>query len=116
MRRMKDQGDTPVILDVLLGEAVSVICRRARERRVPSPDLRSALGGVRWAMENERIRWIGGAVELFASSILEVIEETSGVLNFNDALLVVLQREGVIGEVATFDEGFAMVPTFRRVS
>jgi predicted nucleic acid-binding protein len=47
---------------------------------------------------------------------LEVIEASAGRLNFNDALLVVLQREGTIGEVASFDTGFDAVQEFHRCS
>lgn len=38
--------------------------------------------------------------------VLALVESTAGTLNFNDALLVVLQREAVIGEVASFGRGF----------
>jgi predicted nucleic acid-binding protein len=39
----------------------------------------------------------------------------TGRLSFNDALLVVLQRERVIDEIATFDSGFDSIPGFRRI-
>jgi predicted nucleic acid-binding protein len=44
-----------------------------------------------------------------------VIDASNGRLNFNDAMLVVLQRQGLIGEVASFDQGFDTVVDFRRV-
>ena len=37
-------------------------------------------------------------------------------LNFNDALLVVLQRNAIIDDVASFDEGFDKVDGFRRLA
>lgn len=40
---------------------------------------------------------------------------TQGTLNFNDALLVVLRREGVIDSVASFDQGFDQVEGFGRI-
>lgn len=43
------------------------------------------------------------------------IEDSAGALNFNDGLLVVLQRNAIIDEVASFDEGFDRVGGFRRV-
>ncbi|MEI7894077.1 MAG: hypothetical protein WCI05_13365 [Myxococcales bacterium] len=36
--------------------------------------------------------------------------------NFNDALLVVLQRADSIGDVASFDQGLDAAPGFRRIS
>lgn len=47
--------------------------------------------------------------------IVGVVDATGGRLNFNDALLVVLQREGTSGDVASFDAGFDAVPDFRRI-
>ena len=49
------------------------------------------------------------------SAVPSLIPSTGGKLNFNDALIAVLQREGRIGPVATFDAGFDAVPGFVRV-
>ena len=108
----------PVLLDLLVGEAVSVICRRARERGKEPPDLAQALATVRRWAEEGAIRWVAPEAQRLIGPTLDVIRETAGRLNvnFNDALLVVLQREGVIGEVASFDQGFDVVPTFRRIA
>jgi len=38
----------------------------------------------------------------------------SGKLSANDAFILVLQRVGVLGDVATFDENLAAQPGFRR--
>jgi predicted nucleic acid-binding protein len=48
--------------------------------------------------------------------VLDIIAASAGSLNFNDALLVPLQREGSISEVASFDGGFDVLPTFVRVT
>jgi predicted nucleic acid-binding protein len=100
---------------VLVGEAVSVVCRRARERHGLPPNLAAALTIVRHWSQAGFIRWVAGESERIIGSILDVIQETGARLNFNDALLVVLQREGLIDEVASFDRGFDVVPDFRRV-
>jgi predicted nucleic acid-binding protein len=49
-------------------------------------------------------------------TVLDVVQETGGKVNVNDALLVVLQREGSIGEVASFDQKLDTASGFRRVS
>lgn len=125
LRDLEETGHGVVLLDVCVGEALSVPCRRARERRggarAPGPakappDLRMALERVRqWATERD-IVWVSGHAERLVTDVLDVIETTRGRLNWNDALLVVLQREGLIEEVASFDEGFDAVPGFRRLS
>jgi predicted nucleic acid-binding protein len=47
--------------------------------------------------------------------VLNVIAESGGALNSNDALLVVLERDGAIENLASFDSGFDDVEGFRRI-
>ncbi len=108
-----------------MGEAISVLCRRSRERRGGAgtagpakapPDLRAALERVRqWTLDGD-IVWVSDHTQRFATDVVDVVESTRGRLNWNDALLVVLQREGIVGEVASFDDGFEAIPKFRRIS
>ena len=114
--QLRTEGAELVLLDVVVSEAVSVLCRRARERRKDPPELQVALATVRRWAEEGSIRWVAAEAERLVGAILDVVEGTAGRLNFNDALLVVLQREGVIGDVASFDGGFDTVPDFRRVA
>ena len=88
IERIDTEGHRTVLLDVLVAEAVSVLCRRSRERKTNQ----------------------------FFGDVLDVIKDTLGSLNFNDALLVVLQQAGSIDEVASFDEGFDLVDGFRRIT
>jgi predicted nucleic acid-binding protein len=122
---LEAEGLSPVLLDICVGEAISVLCRRARERRgspgTPgpaklAPDLHAAIERVRqWTVDGD-IVWVGAHAEQRAAEILDVVEATRGRLNYNDALLVVLQRASIIGDVASFDDGFDVVPSFRRLS
>jgi predicted nucleic acid-binding protein len=124
LQRLESQDDEVALVDICVGEAISVLCRRARERRggtgTPGPakappDLRAALDRVRqWATDGTMV-WVAHHSERLVTNVLDVIEDTRGRLNFNDALLVVLQREGVIHDVASFDEGFEVESSFRRV-
>ncbi len=45
-----------------------------------------------------------------------MFHESNGALNFHDATLLVLQQDGVIDAVATFDEALANHPSFRAWS
>ncbi len=114
--RLRNEGAELILLDVLVNEAVSVICRRSRERRHAPPNLESVLSIVRNWVDQGAIRWIASEAERLAGSILDVIRETNGKLNFNDAFLVALQRDELIDDVASFDQGFDKVSGFRRVS
>ena len=118
-RELADQleadGHTLVLLDVLVYEAVSVLCRRARERKTSAPDLLKVLAAVRGWFDEGVVRFVGEEASRLVADVLDVIETTEGTLNFNDALLVVLDREGVIDNLASFNAGFDTVPGFRRL-
>jgi predicted nucleic acid-binding protein len=116
MERLRTDGSAIVLVDVVVAEAVSVLCRRAAQRKTSPPDLSSALETIRGWNEQGAIRWLAREQERLLPQVLETIGSTSGRLNFNDALLVALQREGSIGEVASFDSGFDAVPDFLRLA
>ena len=112
LERIREAGARPLLLDMLVAEAVSVLCRRARQRNTRPPDLDAAIGVLRASVGREELQWVGGALEEAFLDVLDVVADTGGVLNFNDALLVVLQRSGRIDEVASFDQ----VTDFRRLA
>ncbi len=112
--RLQADGHSTVLLDVLVGEAVSVLCRR-RDRRTQPPQLEPALGFVRQWFQAGDVAGVQGEATRLAEDILDVVLATQGTLNFNDALLVVLRREGVIDSVASFDQGFDQVEGFGRI-
>lgn len=55
------------------------------------------------------------ARELFCNEALSVVLGTPRRVSFDDALLVVPQRERVVDEGATVDSGFDSIPGFRRI-
>lgn len=66
-------------------------------------------------IEPSAIMWVGSEAERLYEDILDLVASTGGKLNFNDAFIAVLQKEGRMGPVATFDAGFDAVPGFVRV-
>lgn len=116
MERLREEGAELVLVDVAVTEAVSVICRRAAQRKSSPPNLSVVLATVRGWAERGAIRWLAREHERALAEVLQTIADTNGRLNFNDALLAVLQREGTIGEVASFDTGFDSVPSFVRIA
>jgi predicted nucleic acid-binding protein len=57
---------------------------------------------------------VGSALQTRFDEVLGVVRATDGALNVNDALLVVLQRDGEVGDLASFDADFDLVEGFRR--
>ena len=66
--------------------------------------------------DNGEVRFLAQQAEHLATSVLEIVTDSQGTLNANDALLVALQREGTIDALATFDKGFEGVPDFDYMS
>src|SRR5690348_14897600 len=94
LERLESSGHRIMLLDVLVGEAVSVLCRRARERKSNPPDLLAVLAEVRRWHDAGEIEPVLSEVSRFFADVLAVIETSAGALNFNDGFLVVLQRNG----------------------
>jgi predicted nucleic acid-binding protein len=116
LARLDAEGHVPLVLDILLGEAISVLCRRAVERKTNPPDLALALDQARTWLARGEVAFVGHDQERLLPAVFDVVQETGGKVNVNDALLVVLQREGSIGDVASFDKKLDGVAGFRRVS
>ncbi len=114
--RLEAAGHIAVVVDFLVSEAISVLSRRARERRVNPPDLGPALATVKAWHDERAIRFLSAEVQRLFPTVLAVIAETQGALNFNDSLLVALQREGTIQDVASFDAGLDSATGFRRTT
>jgi predicted nucleic acid-binding protein len=110
--RLSGEGAEPVLLDFLVAEALSVICRRARERKGTPPELAAVLGVVREWVSSGAIRWVARDAESLWTEILDVIERSQGRLNFNDALLVVLQQMGSIAMSLRLTQASTSSPSF----
>lgn len=113
--RMQRKGDRPVMLDILVAEMVSALCRRATQRKSGQPDLRIVRDQVHAWLEAGIVTFVHDAVAELFEDIVDAAEASSGVLNFNDAALMLLQLEGTIGNVATFDANLAGVDGFRTI-
>lgn len=114
--RLEGEQHTIVLVDLLVFEALSVLCRRATERKTSPPDLRAAIAVIRGWFDGGEVRFLARESERLVGDLLSVIAQSEGALNANDALLVVLEREGAIDNLASFDSGFDRVEGFRRIS
>lgn len=105
-----------MLVDFLVFEALSVLCRRAAQRKTAPPDLAAAVAVVRRWFDGGEVRYLAHAAENLAHTVLDIVTDSQGTLNANDALLVALQREGTIDTLATFDKGFESVDAFDQTS
>lgn len=114
--RLENEGHSLVLVDFLVFEALSVLCRRAAQRKTAPPDLAAAVATMRTWFDNGEVRFLAHQAEQLASSVLDIVTSSQGVLNANDALLVALQRDGTIDTLATFDKGFEGIAGFDHTS
>lgn len=114
--RLEAAGDSLVLLDFIVFEALSVLCRRASERKTTPPDLEKAVAVMRGWFDAGEVRFLSRESERLASNVLDVVTKTAGRLNANDALLVALMHEGAVDGLASFDAGFDAVEGLRRIS
>ena len=114
--RLEAEGHSLVLIDFLVFEALSVLCRRAVQRKTTPPNLGAAVQTMRRWLDAGEVRFLAHECERLAGSVLDIVIETAGSLNANDALLVALQRESVIDTLATFDRGFEGVADFSLTS
>ncbi len=89
-RELVDQlertGDSLVLLDFIVFEALSVLCRRASERKTTPPDLKKAVEVMRGWFDAGEVRFLSREAERLASNVLDGVTKTAGSLNANDAL------------------------------
>jgi predicted nucleic acid-binding protein len=114
--RLEEAGDSLVLVDFIVFEALSVLCRRASERKTTPPDLEKAVAVMRGWFDAGEVRFFSRESERLASNVLDVVTKTAGKLNANDALLVALMHEGAVDGLVSFDAGFDAVEGFRRIS
>lgn len=86
------------------------------QRKQRPPKLPQILQDVREWFAEGLVGFTQGKLEPLFSEVLDVIELSGGLLNYNDAARVVLQQRGHIGEVATFDANLAIYPGFRAIT
>ncbi|HEX3852138.1 MAG TPA: type II toxin-antitoxin system VapC family toxin [Polyangiaceae bacterium] len=114
--RLEREGHDLVLVDFLVFEALSVLCRRAAQRKTAPPDLNTALATMRHWFDNGEVRFLAHEGERLATSVLDIVADSEGLLNANDALLVALQYEAAIDTLATFDRQFDLVAKFEHTS
>jgi predicted nucleic acid-binding protein len=111
-QRFRERDVTYVHLDCVVNETVTVLARRAVTRKV---DPRPVVRRLRAEIPADIVAWTGPELPRFWERILDTLEEHRGRLSFHDCLLVLVSREGGIGWIASFDQGFDQVSGLRRV-
>lgn len=94
-----------VYFDCVINEAISVLARRAKERK-HSFEFTDLLAQLVSQVPEDSIIWISAETRRFYPEIIALVRDTSGALNFHDALIALGCRELGIQLIATFDKDF----------
>jgi len=101
-----------IYLDCVVNEAVTVLARRALERKI---DPRPIIRRLRKEIHTEMLDWTGPELPRLWERTLDTLETYKGRLSFNDCLLVIVSQEGGIEWLASFDQSFDQVSGIKRI-
>ena len=116
LQKALQETDTQLIfLDVVLSEALSVLARRLEERKRPQ-HFAALAHRLKMLVPPAEITWLSPHTERYFDDCLEVMIESEGWLNFNDALIALFCRETGVTQVASFDADFDAVEWVQRLA
>lgn len=102
-------------MDCVVNETVSVLARRARERR-RTEEFADLLTSLTSSVPQRMITWISTRTEYLYPEIMALVRDTDGDLNFHDALIALAAREADIRWVASFDGDFDRIAWLTRLA
>ena len=100
--------------DPVVNEAVSVLGRRAEEQK-RTQQFPSLLDVLLQQVPATTITWLSAETQRLYDRVIALIRETSGVLNFHDALIALGCQELKIPVIASFDRDFDQVSWLTRI-
>ena len=104
-----------VYFDCVVNETISVLARRAKERKVSSEFVSLLDRFMSYVPENS-IVWVSAKTQQLYPEIVALVRDTSGALNFHDALIALSSRDLGIRFIATFDSDFDHVQWLKRLA
>lgn len=109
-----DEQNRLIVFDCVLAECVSVICRRLQEKR-RSIELHGFLTAVSTQFPPHAITWIMPNVPQMYTAVLDLMRQSAGQLNFNDAMIALACQKHKFMQIASFDADFDLVPWVKRI-
>lgn len=103
------------IFDCVLSEVISTLARRVHEKRREA-DLAQLLKRLGGQFPKKSVTWLYPDLPRYYDQVLQLVEQTKGELNFNDALIALACRERRIPLLASFDADFDTVAWLKRAA
>ena len=105
----------PVVFDCVLAEAISTLARRTHEKR-RAAQMSTLLARLKTEFPTKSIVWLYPDLPYLYDDVIALVEQTSGEMNFNDALIALSCRNRKISFLASFDSDLDRVTWFKRVA
>jgi len=99
--------------DILVAEAISALARRSRERKRThefGPALDALLG-----RSEDNLLWIAQFLPNTFYEVIDLVRQSEGRLNFNDAFIALVMREQGLRYLLSFDADFDTLPWLTRI-
>jgi len=103
-----------IYLDCVLNEVISVLGRRFEERG-RSNEFDGVLRKIKKKIPDKSITWVYPRVPELYKTILNLVGEHKGKLNFHDALIALVSKEMAIEYIVSFDKDFDEIEWLKRV-
>ena len=110
----QEQAAELIYFDCVLNETVSVLARRLEEQK-RSEEFSRLLESMQTRIPETIISWITPDIRILYGEILALVAQTSGKLNFHDALIALKCRELKIESLLSFDKDFDQVEWITRI-
>jgi predicted nucleic acid-binding protein len=105
---------TPIFLDCVMNESVSILGRRAEEQG-RSDEFSTALSNLTGRVPKHEITWASKEIEPLYDDILYLVETSNGKLNFHDALIALYCQEFGVELIFSFDTDFDDIDWLTRI-
>lgn len=114
IKEISDKGFEIVIVDLILFESISVVTRRFRERGLNGDEIKSVIDKL-VEFSFGRITWTNEVLRIWFVEVIEIVKESNGELNFNDAFLVLFCKKYGVNFIASFDRDFDLFGFIKRI-
>ena len=105
LRILEQHAIDIVYVDCVMNETISVLGRRSEEQK-HSGQFGDLLNQVLQYVPIDTITWVLPNVQRLYVRIIEQVRQSSGALNFHDALLALFAQETGIRGIVSFDRDF----------
>ncbi len=112
---LKTEDIALIYFDCVLNETISVLARRAAEQK-RLPEFSHLLDELLQKVPEDIVTWISPETQRLYRSIVELVRQTGGTLNFHDALISLACRDLGITAIVSFDEDFDHITWLTRLA